>query len=229
MKFPTRMGLAAASALLSFQALAMDPSLDTEEAKVGYMIGMDIGQSLIHEGTRVDLEALIEALRATYAGGATKMTAEEARKVRENFIAARRAKAQADAEALVEKNGKAGEAFLASNQSKPGVVVTDSGLQYKVVEMGSGPRPSATDTVKVHYRGTFLDGQQFDSSYDRGAPAEFPLNGVIAGWTEGVQLMPVGSKFEFYIKPELAYGRNGNQGIPPNSPLVFEVELLEIK
>ncbi len=125
---------------------------------------------------------------------------------------------------------EAGQAFLAANAKKEGVVTTASGLQYKVLEAGTGPRPKATDTVNVHYRGTFIDGKTFDSSYDRGEPISFPLNRVIAGWTEGVQLMPVGSKYEFYIPYKLAYGERGAGGaIPGYATLIFQVELLAIE
>jgi FKBP-type peptidyl-prolyl cis-trans isomerase len=124
----------------------------------------------------------------------------------------------------------AGKAFLEANGKKEGVTTTASGLQYKVIKAGTGAKPKATDTVNVHYKGTFLDGKTFDSSYDRGQPISFPLNGVIAGWTEGVQLMPVGSTYEFYIPSNLAYGERGAGGaIPPNSTLIFVVELLGIK
>jgi FKBP-type peptidyl-prolyl cis-trans isomerase len=124
----------------------------------------------------------------------------------------------------------AGKAFLEANGKKEGVTTTASGLQYKVIQAGTGPQPKATDTVNVHYKGTFLDGKTFDSSYDRGQPISFPLNGVIAGWTEGVQLMSVGATYEFYIPSHLAYGERGAGGvIPPNSTLIFVVELLGIQ
>jgi FKBP-type peptidyl-prolyl cis-trans isomerase len=124
----------------------------------------------------------------------------------------------------------AGKVFLEENSKKEGVTTTASGLQYKVIQPGTGARPKATDTVNVHYKGTFLDGKTFDSSYDRGQPISFPLNGVIAGWTEGVQLMPVGATYEFYIPSHLAYGERGAGGvIPPNSTLIFVVELLGIQ
>jgi FKBP-type peptidyl-prolyl cis-trans isomerase len=126
------------------------------------------------------------------------------------------------------KSKKEGEDFLAANKSKEGVKTTASGLQYKVLKEGKGPKPKSTDTVKVHYRGTLLDGTEFDSSYKRGEPVEFPLDQVIKGWTEGLQLMPAGSKYQFWIPANLAYGEPGNRGIPPNSTLIFEVELLEI-
>lgn len=124
----------------------------------------------------------------------------------------------------------AGKVFLEANGKKEGVTTTASGLQYKVIKAGAGSQPKATDSVKVHYKGTFLDGKTFDSSYDRGTPISFPLNGVIAGWTEGVQLMPVGSTYEFYIPSHLAYGERGAGGaIPPNATLIFVVELLDIE
>ncbi len=157
------------------------------------------------------------------------MTAEEAQAVREAFIAKRRAAAEAEAGVIADQNKAEGDAFLAENATKEGVVTTDSGLQYKVLTMGDGAKPAATDTVEVHYRGTLIDGTQFDSSYDREQSISFALNRVIAGWTEGVQLMPVGSKFMFYIKPELGYGSGGGGPIPPNSTLIFEVELLSIQ
>jgi FKBP-type peptidyl-prolyl cis-trans isomerase len=129
-----------------------------------------------------------------------------------------------------EANQKAGDAFLAANKSKEGVVTTSSGLQYKILTQGTGPKPSATDTVVCNYRGTLLDGTEFDSSYKRGQPATFPLNQVIKGWTEGVALMPVGSKYQFYIPAALAYGARGAGGdIGPNSTLIFDVELISIK
>jgi FKBP-type peptidyl-prolyl cis-trans isomerase FkpA/FKBP-type peptidyl-prolyl cis-trans isomerase FklB len=216
-----------AVALVAGNTLAAE--LETEEAKLGYIIGMDIGNSLRNEGTAVDIDALLEAIRTTYEGGTPAMTAEEAQAVREDFIAKRRAVAEAEASEISDRNLAEGEAFLADNATREGVVTTESGLQYKVLTMGDGARPAAADTVEVHYRGTLLDGTEFDSSYSRNQPISFGLDRVIAGWTEGVQLMPVGSKFMFYIKPELAYGAGGGGPIPPNSTLIFEVELLSIE
>ncbi|HEY5775648.1 MAG TPA: FKBP-type peptidyl-prolyl cis-trans isomerase [Xanthomonadales bacterium] len=203
--------------------------LDTDEKKLGYIIGMDIGKSLREQGTAVDLDTLIAAIRATYKGEELAMTAEEAAQVRKDYIEKRQAEQKAEAAAAGQTNLVAGQEFLAENAKKEGVQTTASGLQYKVETMGTGPKPAATDTVKVHYRGTLLDGTEFDSSYARNEPISFGLNRVIAGWTEGVQLMPVGSKFTFYIAPELAYGEGGGGPIPPNSTLIFEVELLDIE
>lgn len=208
---------------------AMAQELQTEEQKLGYIIGMDIGNSLRNEGTQVDIDALAEALRTVYEGGVPKLTTEQAQAIREEFIAKRRAAAEAEATAVSAKNAAEGEAFLAENLTKEGVQVTDSGLQYKVIRMGDGEKPSADDVVEVHYRGTLLDGTEFDSSYSRNESISFELDRVIAGWTEGLQLMPVGSKFMLYVKPELGYGTGGGGPIPPNSTLVFEVELLGIE
>ena len=227
MKFLISRGLLVFAVTATGSALATE--LETEAQKLGYIIGMDVGNSLRNQGTEVDIDTLLEAIRTTYEGGTPALTAEEAGEIRKAFVEKRQAEAQAEAAALGAKNKTDGEAFLAENAGKEGVVVTDSGLQYKVVNLGDGARPSATDTVKVHYRGTLLDGTEFDSSYSRNQPISFGLDRVIAGWTEGVQLMPVGSKFMFYIKPELGYGEGGGGPIPPNSTLIFEVELLEIE
>ncbi len=227
MKFINRCGLVLATVTFSINALATE--LNTDEQKLGYIIGMDIGKSLRQQGAEVDLDALVEAIRATFNGEELAMTAEEAGAVRQAFIQKRQAAQQAETAAAGASNLAEGEKFLAENKLKEGVQTTDSGLQYKVMTMGDGAKPAATDTVKVHYRGTLLDGTEFDSSYARNEPISFGLNRVIAGWTEGVQLMPIGSKFMFYIPPELGYGAGGGGPIPPNSTLIFEVELLEIE
>jgi FKBP-type peptidyl-prolyl cis-trans isomerase FkpA len=222
-----RCGLLLAATAFSINVWAIE--LNTDEQKLGYIIGMDIGKSLREQGTEVDLEALADAIRATYLGEELAMTAEEAAAVRQAYIDKRKAAQQAELAASGGINLAEGQKFLAENKLKEGVETTASGLQYRVLKMGDGDRPVATDTVKVHYRGTLLDGTEFDSSYARNEPISFTLNRVIAGWTEGVQLMPTGSKFLFYIAPELAYGEGGGGPIPPNSTLVFEVELLEIE
>ena len=222
-----RFGLTLAVLFFTMNTWAIE--LDTEEKKLGYIIGMDIGKSLREQGTTVDLDSLIDAVRATYNGDALAMTTEEAAQVRREYVEKRQAEQQAEAAAVGQTNLIEGQKFLAENATKEGVQTTATGLQYKVETMGTGPKPVATDTVKVHYRGTLLDGTEFDSSYARNEPISFGLNRVIAGWTEGVQLMPVGSKFMFYIAPDLAYGEGGGGPIPPNSTLVFEVELLDIE
>jgi len=222
-----RCGLMLAIVTLSINAWATE--LETEEQKLGYIIGMDIGKSLKQQGTIVDLDTLIDAITATYKGEELAMTDEEAAAIRQVYVEQRQTAAHAETAAAGQENLVAGQQFLAENKSKEGVQTTESGLQYKVLTMGEGAKPAATDTVKVHYSGKLLDGTEFDSSYARNEPISFALNRVIAGWTEGMQLMPIGSKFEFYIAPELAYGEGGGGPIPPNSTLIFEVELLDIE
>ncbi|MFC1690025.1 FKBP-type peptidyl-prolyl cis-trans isomerase [Pseudomonadota bacterium] len=214
------------AALVSTTAMAME--LETDAQKLGYIIGMDIGNSLKQQGTEMDIDALLEAVKATYNGEPLALTPEEAASIREGFISARRAEAEEQRASMASINATEGDKFLLENRSKEGVQVTDSGLQYKVVVMGDGAKPAASDKVTVHYRGTLLNGEEFDSSYSRNQPTSFQLDQVIPGWTEGVQLMPVGSKFMFYIPPGLAYGPNGGGPIGPNSTLIFEVELLSI-
>jgi FKBP-type peptidyl-prolyl cis-trans isomerase FkpA len=156
------------------------------------------------------------------------LSMEEMQTIIRNSDAEVRAKQEAIATASAEENIAKGQAFLAENANKEGVVVTESGLQYEVLVEGTGTKPAATDTVKVHYKGTLLDGTEFDSSYKRGEPATFPLNRVIKGWTEGVQLMSEGSKYKFFIPSELGYGARATGAITPNSTLIFEVELLDV-
>jgi len=220
------LGLLLAATMLTGNALAAE--LETDAQKLGYIIGMDIGSSLKQQGTDLDLDALFMAIKATYNGEPLAMTPEEAATIRESFIAKRRVAAESDRESMGATNAAEGDKFLLENSQKEGIQMTESGLQYKVLEMGDGPRPAATDKVKVHYRGTLLSGEEFDSSYARGEPIEFALNQVIPGWTEGVQLMPVGSKFMFYIPSNLAYGPAGGGPIGPNATLIFQVELLGI-
>jgi FKBP-type peptidyl-prolyl cis-trans isomerase FkpA/FKBP-type peptidyl-prolyl cis-trans isomerase FklB len=216
-------------AAITFTINAWATELDTEEKKLGYIIGMDIGKSLKDQGTPVDLDALMEAIRSTYNGEELALTTEEAAAIRKEYVEKRQAEQKAKSNEAGQKNLVEGQKFLTENKVKEGVQKTASGLQYKVVTMGDGAKPAAEDTVEVHYRGTLLDGTEFDSSYARNEPISFGLNRVIPGWTEGVQLMPVGSKFIFYIAPELAYGEGGGGPIPPNSTLIFEVELLDIE
>jgi len=203
--------------------------LETEAQKLGYVFGMEIGNQLKQGGAEVDVDTLLEALRAAYTGQELALTPEQAATIRNDYIAARRAEAEAAQKNLAAANAAAGDKFLLENAKREGVQVTDSGLQYEVLEMGDGAKPSADDTVTVHYRGTLLDGTEFDSSYARNQEATFGLSQVIPGWTEGLQLMPVGSKFKFYIPSSLAYGANGPPSIGPNATLVFEVELLGIQ
>jgi FKBP-type peptidyl-prolyl cis-trans isomerase len=227
MKHLIRSGLLVAAVVLSGTALGTE--LETDAQKLGYIIGMDIGGSLKQQGAELDLDSLFEAIRATYNGEPLAMTPEQAATIREEFIAKRRAAAEAERQAAATTNAAEGDKFLLENRLKEGVVVTDSGLQYKVIEMGNGAKPAASDKVTVNYRGTLLNGEEFDSSYARNQPVTFQLDQVIPGWTEGLQLMPVGSKFMFFIPPNLAYGPAGGGPIGPNATLIFEVELLGIE
>ena len=202
--------------------------LPDERSQVSYMIGMDVAKSLTPIKGDIDVAVMAKAMEAAFAGQGLLLTEEQANQIRTAFTTKVQERQIAEQKAKAEANLKAGDEFLAANKGKPGVQVTASGLQYQIVRAGSGAKPAATDQVRVHYKGTLLDGTVFDSSYDRGQPAEFALNQVIPGWSEGVALMPVGSKFTFWIPASLAYGEAGGGPIPPNSMLTFEVELLDI-
>ncbi|HXH04418.1 MAG TPA: FKBP-type peptidyl-prolyl cis-trans isomerase [Candidatus Competibacteraceae bacterium] len=215
--------LAAGSATVSAKEL----SSDTE--KLSYVLGMDVGNSIKKLNVELDRKVLLQAISDVLEGKKLQLTEEQASEIKQAYLKKKQEQAQAEARELAEKNLKKSEAFLAENKTKDGVKVTDSGLQYQVLVEGKGDKPKATDKVKVHYKGTLIDGTEFDSSYARNEPATFPLNGVIPGWTEGLQLMPVGSKYKFVIPPQLAYGdRGAGSAIGPNEALIFEVELLEI-
>jgi FKBP-type peptidyl-prolyl cis-trans isomerase len=204
--------------------------LTTEKEKVSYMVGMDVGQSLTQIKDQIDIAIVIQAMQSTLKGEKPLLSPEDANTVRQEFMNKMRAEQTAKVKAEAEKNKAAGEKFLAENKGKPGVKTTASGLQYVVMKQGTGKKPGATDQVKVHYLGTLIDGTKFDSSYDRGQPAEFALNGVIPGWTEALQLMNAGSKYKLFIPSKLAYDESDPPGpIGPNSTLIFEVELVEVK
>lgn len=205
-------------------------ALESEEAKLGYALGMQVGQSIKRLDAQVDLDALTQAIRDVMTDQEPQLALEEAQQLLMALRQQVQQRQQASQGAAAGENLAASQAFLEENGAKEGVETTDSGLQYKVVTQGDGPTPGADDVVTVHYRGTLIDGTQFDSSYDRGSPATFPVGGVIAGWTEALQMMAVGSKYELYIPPELAYGEQGAGGrIGPNQALIFEVELIEIQ
>ncbi|MCU0275823.1 MAG: FKBP-type peptidyl-prolyl cis-trans isomerase [Acidobacteria bacterium] len=204
--------------------------LDSQKKKVSYAIGLDIGKNFKERSMDIDIDILSQGLRDAQKDGAPLLSAEEIQKVMNQFQ-------QEMMRADMEKRQIAGkdnlakeEAYLKENALKPGVKVTASGLQYKVITEGKGLQPKESDTVKVHYRGTLLNGTEFDSSYKRNEPAVFPLNGVIKGWTEALQLMNVGAKYQIVLPSRLAYGENGaGQLIGPNATLIFEVELLGIE
>jgi FKBP-type peptidyl-prolyl cis-trans isomerase len=204
-------------------------ALDTTDKRLSYGIAYGLGERLQADGVPLDVDAFSLGLRHSFEGEERLLSQEEIGQEMQAYQARRQEERAALAEAAAMENAEAGEAFRATNASAEGVVTTESGLQYKVVREGDGPRPMATDTVEVNYRGTLIDGTEFDSSYARGSSVSFALNQVIPGWTEGLQLMPVGSAFQFVIPPELAYGAGGaGQTIGPNATLIFDVELLQI-
>ena len=204
--------------------------LKTEKDKISYGIGMDIGENMKRQSIDIDPDMLAKGIKDVFAGSKLLLTEEEFRTTMENFRKDMMAKQKMQMQELSDKNKKEGEAFLAENKKKEGVKTLPSGLQYKVIKEGDGNLPKAEDTVTVHYKGTLIDGTEFDSSYSRGEPATFPVNGVIPGWTEALQLMKTGSKWQLFIPSNLAYGERGAGGkIGPNSTLVFDVELISIK
>jgi len=211
-------------------ALAADKTkLRTEKEKVSYSIGFSIGTNFKRQSLDVDLDVLLRGMKDVLSGGDPLMSTEEQREVMTAFQTKQREKMEGGQKEKASKNKATGERFLSENKEEPGVVTLSSGLQYRVVVEGRGPRPVAADTVKTHYRGTLIDGTEFDSSYSRGEPASFPVRGVIKGWTEALQLMRVGSKWELYVPPDLAYGdRGAGPDIGPGATLIFEIELLEI-
>lgn len=200
-------------------------NLSTDEARVSYGIGRQLGDQIRdNPPPGASLEAIIAGLSDAFNGQASRVDAqalnESYRKIREVM--------QAEAEAKAAAAAEAGRTFLAENGKREGVTTLASGLQYEVINSGAGAQPTRESTVRTHYHGTLIDGSVFDSSYQRGEPAEFPVGGVIAGWTEALQLMNAGSKWRLYVPSELAYGAQGVGSIPPHSALVFDVELLEV-
>jgi len=236
-KTTTWAAVAAAGFLGATTLAAEDAPLKTQKEKVSYGIGVMVANDFQQQDFDLDVECLIRGIRDSMTGKKLVLTDAEIKAALAAFeteMKQKMAKAQLEMaekdKVLAEQNKKDGEAFLAENKKKPGVVALPSGLQYKILKAGTGKKPTAADTVECHYRGTLLDGTEFDSSYSRGKPATFPVRGVIAGWTEALQLMPVGSKWQLFVPANLAYGpeRQGPQ-IGPNSTLVFEVELLGVK
>ncbi len=216
--------------LLACQSNTQDNvKMKSQTDSVSYAIGLDIGKNLKSQKIEVAAEVLAQGIKDIIDSNKTLLTETEAQEVLMAFQKRLMAKHEEMMKGQGDKNKIAGEEFLAANKTKEGVVTLPNGLQYKVITMGTGKKPKATDNVTVHYRGTLIDGTEFDSSIGRGEPTSFQLDQVIKGWTEGVQLMPVGSKFEFYIPSDLGYGdRSAGQLIQPNSTLIFEVELISI-
>ncbi len=217
-------GIAATAAEIKSAA-----DLKDARSKASYGLGVQAGNTWKSRGADVDWDAYIRGLKDS-SGGSTPLIADaEIREAMTQFQKDTQSRYQAKLTEDGSKNKEAGDQFLEANKSKDGVKTTPSGLQYKVIAATEGEKPAATDKVTVHYTGTLIDGKKFDSSLDRGQPATFPLNGVIKGWTEGLQLMPTGAKYQFFIPPDLAYGLNAPASIGPNQVLVFDVELLSIE
>jgi FKBP-type peptidyl-prolyl cis-trans isomerase FklB len=201
------------------------PQLKDLKDKASYALGLNFGFNFKRQNVDLNTDAFAAGFKDAMAGRKPLMSEQE---VRETMTAFEKDMQQKQAE-TAQKNAAEADKFLAANKSKEGVKTTESGLQYKVLKEGSGAQPKSSDTVTVNYRGTLVDGTEFDSSYKRGQPATFPVGGVIKGWTEALQLMKVGSKFQLSIPANLAYGEQGRPGIPPNSLLIFEVELMDVK
>jgi FKBP-type peptidyl-prolyl cis-trans isomerase len=205
-------------------------TLKTQKEKFSYAIGMKMGSNFNKQSVPVDASIMARGIKDAMAGGKTALTDDEAQAAIMEMQKQVQAKQQEKMKGAGDANKKEGEAFLSINKSKEGVVALPSGLQYKIEKAGTGPKPAATDSVVCNYRGTLIDGKEFDSSYKRGQPATFSVTGVIKGWTEALQLMPVGSKWQLFIPSDLAYGdRGAGADIGPSATLIFEVELLSIE
>lgn len=211
------------------------PKLETQEQKVSYIIGSDMGNNFKTNEIKIDEQALLAGVSDAIKGNKPALSEADTKATMEAFSATMKKKGEAkqaaqkvDAEKKGKENAEKGKAYLEQNGKRKEVTTTKSGLQYEVVTMGKGAKPQATDTVTVHYSGKLIDGTEFDSSYKRNEPAVFPVNGVIPGWVEALQLMPEGSKFKLVIPSDLAYGAGGTGPIGPNSVLVFDVELIKI-
>ena len=204
--------------------------LKNQKDKVSYIIGMEIGKNFKKQSIDIDPDILTKGIKDAISGGKPLLTEQE---IQENMVTFQKemmAKQEELAKKLGENNKKEGEAFLAENKKKDGVKTLPSGLQYKVTKAGTGKKPKLTDTVTTQYRGTLIDGTEFDSSYRRGQPVSFPVTGVIPGWTEALQLMEEGAKWQLFIPPNLAYGERGaGRDIGPNATLIFDIELVSIQ
>ncbi len=202
----------------------------TRAEKRSYALGLDIGRQMKRQSLDINPAVFAEGMKDALAGKQARLSDEEIRTILADLQNEMRVKQAQAMKEQAEKNKQVGEAFLAENKKKDGVVTLPSGLQYKILKAGDGPKPTAEDTVVCQYRGTLLDGKEFDSSYKHNQPATFPVNRVIKGWTEALQLMPAGSKWQLFVPPDLAYGERGAGGeIPPDATLIFEVELVSIK
>jgi FKBP-type peptidyl-prolyl cis-trans isomerase FklB len=223
--------LAIVMVALPVLALAQEaPALKTEKEKLSYAMGMDLGNQLKSRSVDIDPAIFARALKDALSGAKTQLTEDEAKAVIAELQKAILVRQAAEAKVVGDKNKAEGDAYMAANKAKEGVVTLASGVQYKVLSAGTGPKPTLEQTVVCQYRGTLIDGKEFDSSYKRGQPATFPVKGVIKGWTEVLQLMPVGSKWQVFVPSDLAYGgRGAGADIGPNATLIFEIELVAIK
>ena len=211
-------------------AAAAPATLTTQKDKISYALGMNIGTGLHRQPVELNPDVVAQGLKDALSGGKTLLTVEEAQTILKAAQDDLRTKQEAKMKEAGEANRKEGDAFLAANKDKEGVVTLPSGLQYKILKQGAGAKPTASDSVVCNYRGALINGTEFDSSYKRGEPATFPVGGVIKGWTEALQLMPVGSKWQLFVPSALAYGERGaGADIGPNATLIFEVELLSIQ
>lgn len=217
--------------LITAQAGASDTTaLKTQKDKINYGIGVSVLRNFKQQGIEVDLDFVIKGMRDAQAGGKLLLTEEDLRKTLDAYQAELKQKYMQAMKEAGEINRKEGDAFLAANKTKKGVVTLPSGLQYKILNAGNGKKPTDADTVECRYRGTLINGTEFDNSEKTGKPVAFKVAGVIPGWTEALKLMPVGSKWQLFIPPQLAYGERGAGGqIGPNATLIFEVELLAVK
>jgi FKBP-type peptidyl-prolyl cis-trans isomerase FklB len=231
MKYTTLIGMIGLGIILpACQSMQHKTELKTLQDSVSYSIGMDIGRNLKGQMIDVNPDALAQALKDLNGDGKPMLTDAQARSAMMAFQTQMMATHAEKMKAAGEKNKKDGEVFLAENKKKEGVVTLPSGLQYKVLTIGNGKKPRATDKVTLNYRGVLIDGTEFDNSYKRGEPAVFPVNGIIKGLSEALQLMPVGSKWQIVIPADIAYGEQGaGAQIAPNAVLIFEIELLGIK
>lgn len=235
MKLALILGLSLGITAMGFAA---DDSalVKTPKGKMSYGLGMDIGKNITNTLIEIDAEALAAGLRAVVSGSKAVLSEQEATDAMNEFRTAMQSKRAEQQKMMQDKNKEAGEknkkeglAFLEENKKKEGVKTTASGLQYKISKQGTGKLPQSNDTVIAHYRGTLMNGTEFDSSFKRGEPGKFGVTRVIKGWTEALLMMPVGSKWQLFIAPELAYGEAGRPSIPPNSVLLFDIELIGIE
>jgi FKBP-type peptidyl-prolyl cis-trans isomerase FklB len=228
---PTATATAKGSATLNTPIAPGDPApFKDQRERASYSLGMTIGEDMKHQSLDLDADTLMAGFKDAFTGGKLLLSDEQRRETLTAFQREVMARAIAEHKAAAEKNKKAGDEFLAANNTKDGVKALPSGLQYKVLAEGKGAQPKPTDQVTVNYKGTLIDGTEFDSSYKRGEPATFPVNEVIKAWTEALPLMKTGAKWQLVVPAELAYGERGaGKDIPPNATLIFEVELLAVK